>query len=51
MPGVVTGEIDGQHVSVFKNDKWSEEEKEKQPLYLAHRTVGKAEDVGDDQTS
>ena len=30
---VLTGEINGKRVSVFKNKKWSEEEKKKQPLY------------------
>ena len=30
---VLTGEINGQRVAVFKNSKWSEKEGEKQPLY------------------
>ncbi|OGY43499.1 MAG: hypothetical protein A3J62_04160 [Candidatus Buchananbacteria bacterium RIFCSPHIGHO2_02_FULL_38_8] len=30
---VLTGQINGQRVSVFKNKKWSEEEQKKQPLY------------------
>jgi len=30
---VLTGEISGQRVAVFKNRKWSEAEEKKQPLY------------------
>ena len=30
---VLTGEINGQRVAVFKNKKWSETEGKKQPLY------------------
>jgi hypothetical protein len=30
---VLTGEISGQRVSVFKNKKWTEDQKEKQPMY------------------
>jgi len=30
---VLTGELNGQRVVVFKNKNWKEEEKKKQPLY------------------
>lgn len=44
---VLTGELDGQRVVAFKNDKWSEEEKDKQPLYLVHRAIKKSGDEAD----
>lgn len=30
---VLTGEIKGQRVVVFKNKKWTEDDKKKQPMY------------------
>lgn len=30
---VLTGQINGKRVSVFKNKKWTEAEEKKQPLY------------------
>lgn len=30
---VMTGTIDGKRVSVFKNKRWSEEQKKKLPIY------------------
>ena len=41
---VLTGEINGQRVSVFKNKKWSETEEKKQPLYhVLLSTLGKSQ--------
>ena len=40
---VLTGEINGQRVSVFKNQGWTEEKKEKQPMYhILKSTSGQA---------
>jgi hypothetical protein len=42
---VMTGEIEGKRVSVFKNKKWNEEEGNKQPMYhiLESTFQGKAQ--------
>ncbi len=42
---VLTGEIDGKRVVVFKNKKWTENEDSKQPLYhvLLSTLTGKTE--------
>ena len=38
---VLTGEINGQRVSLFKNKRWSEDQKEKQPMYHVLQSVRK----------
>ena len=38
---VLTGEIKGQRVAVFKNQKWSEAEQKKQPLYHVLASIAK----------
>ena len=40
---VLTGTVNGQRVSVFKNKRWSQEEKKKQPVNPAVAYAGKAE--------
>ncbi|OGY49624.1 MAG: hypothetical protein A3J65_01325 [Candidatus Buchananbacteria bacterium RIFCSPHIGHO2_02_FULL_45_11b] len=38
---VLTGTVNGQRVSVFKNKRWSQEEKKKQPIYqILKSTIG-----------
>ena len=38
---VLTGEINGQRVVVFKNKKWTEKEGEKQPMYHVLEALSK----------
>ena len=42
---VLTGEINGQRVSVFKNKKWSKAEQEKQPLYRILASIAKGKET------
>ncbi|MFA5022402.1 MAG: hypothetical protein WC508_04970 [Patescibacteria group bacterium] len=42
---VLTGEIEGKRVALFKNKKWTEAESKKQPMYYILESVfqGKAQ--------
>jgi len=39
---VLTGEINGQRVSVFKNKKWSKDQQAKQPMYHVLQALSKS---------
>lgn len=45
---VLTGEINGQRVVVFKNKKWSQPEQVKQPLYFIRSFVAQSKQKATD---